>query len=159
MRYCVSPACASRLLLVMLGLVVDQRFGAQQIGNAGRHVADLGARCLGMPARQQRAVEAAGASSISRLARISPVRPSSWLRPEQPVERHLVLGGDVEQRLGARQARRGAGQQLRQRRAVDADRRRESRLVQIGTVHQHLQTLAERLSTGRACPFVTPLGE
>ena len=54
-------------------------------------------------------------------------QPFVLAEAQQPVERNLVLGRDVQQRFGARQARRGAGQQLRQRRAVDADRGREMR--------------------------------
>ena len=56
-------------------------------------------------------------------------QPFVLAEAEQPVERNLVFGSDVEQRFGARQAGRGSGQQLRQSGAVDADRGRESRLV------------------------------
>ena len=64
------------------GFVVDQRVGAQQVGNAGRHVADFRACRLGVPSGQQRAVEAAACLPRSRSSRgFRRSAPSSWLRP------------------------------------------------------------------------------
>ena len=134
-----------------VGLVVDQRLGAQQVGQAGRHVADLGAGGLGVPAGEQRAVEIARAFLDLQAGADFAGHALVLAEAEQPVERHLVLGGDVEQRFGARQAGRRARQQLRQRRTVDADRRREGRLVEVGTLQQRLQPLAKQV---REIPLV-----
>ena len=126
-------------------LVVDQRLGAQKVGNAGRHVADLGAGGLGVPAGEQGVVAVVRAFLDLQAFADFAGQALVLAEAQQPVERNLVLGGDVEQRFGAGQAGRGAGQQLRQRRAVDADRSGESRLVQIRALQKNFQAVAEQI--------------
>ena len=98
-----------------------------------------------MPAGEQGAVEIA--LDLLDLEAGADLAGDSLVLAEakQPVERHLVLGRDVEQRLGARQAGRAAREQLRQRRAVDANGRGEGRLVEIGTLQQRPQPLAKQV--------------
>ena len=143
MRYCVSPACASRLLLEMSELVVDQRLGAQEVGNAGRHIADLGACGLAMPFGQQGPVEAAiGLLDLEAGADFTGER-FVLAEAHQPVERDAMLGGDRQQRLGTGQAGGGAGQQLRQRRAVYAHRFGEGGLIDPRALQKDLEALAK----------------
>ena len=87
------------------GLVVDQGLGAQQVGDAGRHVADLRARCLGMPFGEQGAIEAAETFLDFEAGADFAGERFVMAEAEQPIERNLVRGGDVKQRLGAGQAR------------------------------------------------------
>ena len=143
MRYCVSSGLPLAAAVGDVGLVVDQRFGAQQVGNAGRHIADLGSGGLGMPAGEQRVV--AVVRAFLDLEALADFAGQAFVlaQTQQPVERHFVLGGNVEQRFGARQARRGARKQLRQCRAVDPHGRREIRLVLVGALQEQLQPVAK----------------
>jgi hypothetical protein len=124
--------------------MVDQRLAAQQIGNAGRHVADFGAGRLGMPAGEQGVVERA--RSFLDLERLTNLAGNALVlaEAEQPIERDLVFSGHVEQRLGPRKARRRSRQQLGQCRAVHSDGSRERGLARAGTLQKRLQTISEQ---------------
>ena len=91
-----------------VGFVVDQCLGAQQVGNARWHVADLRAGSFRMPFGNERALEAA--RRLLDLQAFADFAGHAFVLAdaEQPVERHLVDRDDGQQRLGARQARGGA---------------------------------------------------
>ena len=96
-----------------------------------------------MPALEQRVlVDALRLGDLER--RLDLRRQRLVLRKaEQPVEADGIALGDAAQRVGARQAERLAGEKLRQRRAVDADRLGEGGARQSGAVDNSLQPLAK----------------
>src|SRR5262249_61218801 len=86
-------------------LVADQLLSLQQVGQRRRYVAHLVARGLGVPAGET----LVGRRVPTRLDRQRLRNDGGRQRPllaeaEEPVDAHLLIGGDGGQGLGARQA-------------------------------------------------------
>jgi hypothetical protein len=64
-------------------------------------------------------------------------------KPEQPIQADGIALGNAAQGIGAWQAERRAGKQLRQGRSVDADRLGKGGARRARTLNEHLQPLAK----------------
>ena len=116
------------------GLIGDHRIGLQVVGQGRRHIADLGADRLGMPAPEPLIGRVAGSRLDHHLGHHVGRDLVLLRQPEQPVGGAAMAGGELGDGLGPRQADIGLEQQLRQRRAAQAGAAGETGARQAGAL-------------------------
>ncbi len=145
------------LAALLAELEVDDLLGLEQVRQGRRDVADLVARRLGMPAQQALVGRRGGAGGdLQVLADHVGAELPFLAEAEQPVDADLLAGGHGGDGLGARQPQVGGRQQLRERRAVEPQPRREGRAAEPRTRDHLGQVPAEDLDRFPAVHFSIP---
>ena len=125
-------------------LEADHLVGLQQVRQRRRHVADLVVGGLGEPAEQSLVGRRRSRSFERRVLHTSSASTRSDVgEPDEPVEGELVGGGEGEDGVEAGEPV-AAGQQLRERGAVDAGSLGELALVQPRATDRLAEAIGER---------------
>ncbi len=154
---------------VFLVFVADDLLGLEQVGQGCRHIADLVARGLGVPAGQALVGRRGGAGfDLQRRNHEVGAELAFLAQAQQPVDADLLALGDGGDGLGARQALVALRQQLGQRGAVQPHSGGEGHAAQSGTLDHLGQALAKHLhgfapvhrlsSLARTCGDTAALG-